>query len=66
MYTLPHSQAFPPSSFCCVQKQRGGRLGRFYHVNDISVYLGIYREREGYPIEKTSLMPYLVVSTPSS
>ena len=34
-----------------MQKNRGGRPGLFYHVNDVFVYLG--RQREGSPIERT-------------
>ena len=34
------SQGFPPSSFwsLAVCKNRGGRAGPFYHLNDVSVY----------------------------
>ena len=44
---LPHSQAFPPSSFwsLAVCKNGGGRSGIFYYVNGVSVYLG--RQRRG-------------------
>ena len=34
-----------------MQKNRGGRPGLFYHVNDVFVYLG--KQREGSPIERT-------------
>ena len=50
---------------CSMQKQRG-RPGPFYHMNDVSVYLGRQRGGEGFPIERTSLRPYLVVSAPST
>ena len=45
--------------------QGGGGAGPFYHVNDISVYLGRQRG-EGSPVEETSLRPYLVVSVQSA
>ena len=49
-----------------MQKQRvGGRPGPFYHVNDVSVYLGRQRG-QGSLIKTTSLRSYLVVSTPSA
>ena len=37
----------------------------FYHVNDVSVYLGKQRG-EGSPVERTSLRSFLVVSVPSA
>ena len=39
--------------------------GIFYQVNDVSVYPGRYWG-EGFPIERTSLRPYLVVSSLST
>ena len=46
-----HSLAFPPSSvwLLAVCKNRGGRPGPFYHMNDVSVYLG-RQLGEGSPI----------------
>ena len=49
-FFVPCSQPFPPSRFwsLTVCKNRGGgggRPGSFYHVNDISVYLGRQRGR---------------------
>ena len=40
---------------CSMQRWRGevGRLGLFYHVNDVSVYLGRQRE-EGVPDQNYS------------
>ena len=50
--------------FDCLQ-YAGGRPGLFYHVNDVLSTL-VDTGGEGSPIENTSLMPYLVVSSPST
>ena len=44
------------------------RLGPFYRVNETSVYLGIPVDSggEGYPNERMSLRPFLVISVPSA
>ena len=47
---------------CSMQKRRG----IFYYVNDVSVYLGGHDRGQGYPIERMSLRPYLVVSAPNT
>jgi len=47
-----------------VCKNEGGRPGPFYHMDDISVYLG--RRVEGSPIKSWNMRPYLVVSVPSA
>ena len=58
----PHSQTSFSFSSLTVCKQGGGRLGPFYHTNDISTYLGRHKGgREGSPIEKMSLRPHFVV-----
>ena len=52
---------------CSMQKWRkkgDGRPGPFYHVNDVSVYLG-RQKGEGSPIKRISLRPYLLVSAPA-
>ena len=50
---------------CSMQKQRVGRPGPFYHVNNVSIHLD-RQSGEGSLIKTTSLRPYLVVSTPST
>ena len=57
MYNSLIPRPSPPSSFWLVAecKNGGGRLGPFYHVNDVSVYLHVgnsYRGGEGSPIER--------------
>ena len=42
-----------------------GRPGLFYHM-DISVYLSRQRGMGGTRLKETSLMPFLVVSSPSA
>ena len=44
--------------------QNRGRSGPFRHVNEVSVYLGRWREggREGFPIERMSLRSFLIVT----
>ena len=55
-FPLASFQAFPPSSFwsLAVCKNRGGRPGPFYHVNDASVYMG---RQSGVPDRKNKLEP---------
>ena len=48
-------------TFHRVLRSGGGRPGPFYHVNDVSVYLGRQRG-EGSSIERKSLRPYHVTS----
>ena len=47
---------------CSIQKRRG----KAWSILSCFVYVGRQREGEGSPIEKTSLMPYVVVSAPSA
>ena len=41
----------------CSMQKGGGRAGPFYHVNDVSVYLG----RQGSPIERMHFTPAFTV-----
>ena len=66
-YHLASFRGLPTVHFwlLAVCKNGGGRPGIFYHVNDVSVYLGRQKGR-GIPIKRTRLRPYLVDSAPSA
>ena len=48
---------------CSMQKQKGGRRGPLYYVNDISRQT---ERGEGSLVKRTSLRPFLVVSVPNT
>ena len=62
---VPRPSHHPEFDHLQYAKNGGGRPGPFYHVNDVSVYLGRQRG-QGSLIKTTSLRSYLVVSTPSA
>ena len=49
----------------CSMRNGAGRLGPFYHVDDI-LSTQVDKGWDRSPIERTSLRPYLVVSAPSA
>ena len=51
----------------CTHNMNRERPGPFYHMNDVSVYIGRQRgEESSIKKQKTSLSLYLVVSAPSA
>ena len=61
MISLILMQAFPPPVFDRLQYAKTeGKAWFFYHVIDVSVYLGRQKGKRS-PVERTNLRPFLIV-----